>query len=193
MRSSAIESARRFLADSLPSSTAISCKDVGCMTRRGFAFAMTCVAIPTRALTALTEEQGADPWPTSDLMAPLELAKILNSSKARPAILCVAFPVLYRKRHIIHAEFAGPGNKPEGIEDLKSASAKLDKNTEVVLYCGCCPMVRCPNIRPAYRTMKELGFSKVRVLNLADSFHTDWVSRGYPVEEQLGVPISAPR
>ena len=178
----------------MPSSALISCKDVGSMTRRCFAFGMTSVAIPTGALIALSQEQSADPWPASDLMAPLELAKVLNSSnKARPTIVCVAFPVLYRKRHIIHAEFAGPGNKPEGIEDLKSASAKLDKNADVVLYCGCCPMVRCPNIRPAYRTMKELGFSKVRVLNLSDSFHTDWVAKSYPVEEQLGVPISAPR
>jgi thiosulfate/3-mercaptopyruvate sulfurtransferase len=155
---------------------------------------MSSATAMTRRLAASAETQSADPWLKTDLMAPVELAKILNSSeRARPAIFCVAFPVMYRQKHIIHAEFAGPGNKPEGIEDLKSAAAKLAKNADIVIYCGCCPMVQCPNIRPAYRALKELGFSKVRVLDLPQNFHTDWVSKSYPVEEQLGVPISAPR
>jgi hypothetical protein len=43
-------------------------------------------------------------------------------------------------------------------------------------------MVKCPNIRPAYRTLKELGFTHVRVLSLATNLHTDWVSKDFPVE-----------
>jgi hypothetical protein len=101
----------------------------------------------------------------------------------------VAFPVLYRQRHIIHAEYAGPANSAEGIELLKKAAAKLQKNEEIVIYCGCCPMADCPNIRPAYSTLAELGFTHVKVLDLATNFHTDWVAKGYPVEDQLGVPI----
>jgi thiosulfate/3-mercaptopyruvate sulfurtransferase len=164
------------------------------MTRRCFAFTLTSATISAARLTASAEEQNAEPWPKADLIAPVELAKILNSSdRVRPTIFCVAFPALYRQRHIIHAEFAGPGNKQQGIEDLKAASAKLAKNSDIVIYCGCCPMAQCPNIRPAYRALKELGFSKVRVLDLPQNFHTDWVSKSYPVEEQLGVPVSAPR
>jgi thiosulfate/3-mercaptopyruvate sulfurtransferase len=114
-------------------------------------------------------------------MSPASLAENLRGSAPHPAILCVAFPVLYRQKHIPGAEFAGPTSKPEGLEALKAAAAKLPRDKEIVIYCGCCPMVRCPNIRPAYSALKALGFKHPRVLNLAENFHTDWASKGYPV------------
>jgi hypothetical protein len=43
-------------------------------------------------------------------------------------------------------------------------------------------MVKCPNIRPAYRTLKELGFQHVRVLNINTNMHEDWFGKGYPAE-----------
>lgn len=43
-------------------------------------------------------------------------------------------------------------------------------------------MDRCPNMRPAFRMLKEMGFAKVRALNLPTNFHTDWSAKGYPVE-----------
>ena len=122
-------------------------------------------------------------------MHPADLAAVLNSTKPQPHIICVAFPVLYRQRHIIHAEYAGPGNKPEGIQALKSAVASLGMDSQIVIYCGCCPMVKCPNVRPAYSALKEAGYRKVRVLDIPENFHADWVAKGYPVEAQLGVPV----
>ncbi|HXE05533.1 MAG TPA: rhodanese-like domain-containing protein [Bryobacteraceae bacterium] len=158
------------------------------MNRR--VFVMRVGAAAASATIALGKEQSAaEPWPQSALMSPAALAKKLNSEGARPAVLCVAFPVLYRQRHIIHAEFAGPGSSAEGIESLKKAAANLQKNEEIVIYCGCCPMVDCPNVRPAYSTLTKLGFTNVKVLDIPTNFHTDWVAKGYPVEEQLGVPI----
>jgi len=158
------------------------------MNRR--VFVMRVGAAAASATIALGKEQSAaEPWPQSALMSPAALAKKLNSEGARPAVLCVAFPVLYRQRHIIHAEFAGPGRSAEGIESLKKAAANLQKNEEIVIYCGCCPMVDCPNVRPAYSTLTKLGFTNVKVLDIPTNFHTDWVAKGYPVEEQLGVPI----
>ncbi len=125
--------------------------------------------------------QAADPWAQSELLQPAELAKAIESGKA-PIILSVAFPVLYKGKHIVHAINAGPASKPEGIEALKSAVAKLPKDADLVIYCGCCPMVKCPNIRPAYRTLKELGFRRVRVVSIPANLHTDWVTKGYPTE-----------
>ena len=110
----------------------------------------------------------------------LNSRKAIQSGKA-PILLSVAFPVLYRGKHIVHAINAGPTSKPEGIEALKNAVAKLPKDADLVIYCGCCPMVKCPNIRPAYRTLKELGFTHIRVLGLPTNLHTDWVSKDYPV------------
>jgi hypothetical protein len=83
--------------------------------------------------------------------------------------------------HIPDAVFAGPANKAEGIADLRKAVGDLPKDTAIVIYCGCCPMKDCPNIRPAYRALRELGFTNLRVLDLPTNFHTDWVLKGYPV------------
>ena len=134
-------------------------------------------------------QQSADPWPASALMDPAALARILKSPDGKqPQVICVAFPVLYKTRHIQHASFAGPGSKGEGIEALKKAVAGLDKNSDIVLYCGCCPMDRCPNIRPAFKVLAELGYTKVRVLNVPTNMHDDWSSKGYPTESNVEAP-----
>ncbi len=127
------------------------------------------------------QEATSDPWASAELLQPAELARAIQSGKA-PIVLSVAFPVLYHGKHIVHAINAGPTSKPEGIEALKTAVAKLPKDADLVIYCGCCPMVKCPNIRPAYHTLKELGFMHVRVLSLPTNLHTDWVSKDYPSE-----------
>jgi rhodanese-related sulfurtransferase len=98
-------------------------------------------------------------------------------------VLCTAFSVLYRSKRIPHAIEAGPGSKPEGIALLKKAVADLPKDADIVLYCGCCPMVKCPNIRPAYRVLREMGFRHVRVLDIPTNMHEDWFGKGYPSEE----------
>lgn len=115
-------------------------------------------------------------------MEPSALAARLQE-KDPPTVICTAFENLYKLKHISHAVYAGPGSKPEGIEMLKKAVANLPKSADLVIYCGCCPMVRCPNIRPAYRTLKGLGFTHVRVLSIPTNMHTDWYTKNYPSEE----------
>lgn len=151
------------------------------MTRKAFLAMLTSSAF----LPLLrAEDSPSVPWSKDELIEPADLAKVLTGpgNRPKPTIICVAFPFLYRQRHIVNARFAGPTSKPEGIAALKNAVAGLPKNTEIVIYCGCCPMVRCPNVRPAYKTLKDLGYSNVRVLDLPTNFHTDWTARGYPVE-----------
>src|SRR5450432_882322 len=134
-------------------------------------------------------QQGPDPWPATAFMDPAALANILKSPDGKmPPVICVAFPVLYKTRHIEHATFAGPGSKGEGIEALKKTVAGLDKGADIVLYCGCCPMDHCPNLRPAFRALAELGYTKVRVLNIPTNMHTDWSSKGYPTESSVEAP-----
>jgi hypothetical protein len=126
-------------------------------------------------------QSASDPWPNGAVIEPASFARQLESGKT-PIVISVAFPVLYRSKHIVHAVDAGPTSKPEGIEALKKAVASLSKDADIVIYCGCCPMEKCPNIRPAYRTLKELGFTRVRVLDIATNMHTDWFSKDYPSE-----------
>jgi hypothetical protein len=141
------------------------------------------VALIVVASTLCFSQQGSDPWPKSDLVEPAALAKILQESTAKqPKVICVAFPVLYRSKHITHAVFAGPGGRPDGIEMLKKEVAGLGKDSDIVLYCGCCPMDKCPNVRPAYRVLKEMGYTRIRVLDIPTNMHTDWYTKGYPSE-----------
>jgi len=126
-------------------------------------------------------QQAEDPWDHAEFIEPAALVEALHSAKP-PVILCTAFSVLYRSKRIPHAIEAGPGYKPEGIALLKKAVANLPKDADIVVYCGCCPMTKCPNIRPAYRTLRELGFQHVRVLNIRNNMHEDWFSKGYPAE-----------
>ena len=133
------------------------------------------------SLALCFSQDAGDPWLKADLLEPGALAKEIQSATP-PSVLCVAFPVLYRSKHILHAVEAGQGSKPEGLEALKKAAAALPKNADIVIYCGCCPMVKCPNIRPAYRTLKEMGFTHVRVLNIPSNMHDDWYSKNYPPE-----------
>jgi hypothetical protein len=137
-------------------------------------------------------QNGADPWPKADLLEPSVLAQALQSGKP-PVVLCVAFPALCRGKHILHAIDAGTGSKPQGIESLKRAVAPFSKDSDIVVYCGCCPMANCPNVRPAYRTLKELGYTRVRVLNIPTNMHTDWYSKNYPFEAgPAATPTSSP-
>jgi thiosulfate/3-mercaptopyruvate sulfurtransferase len=125
-------------------------------------------------------QEVANPWPDSALLQPADLAKTLRSSDKKPVVICVAFPVLYRSKHIAGAIYAGPGNTPAGIETLRKAVADLPKDSDVVLYCGCCPMKKCPNIRPSYALLKEMGFARVRVLSIPENMPTDWYGKNYP-------------
>ena len=126
-------------------------------------------------------QNAADPWPKAALLEPAALVKEIQSPQP-PVVIAVAFPVLYNSKHIAHALFAGPGSKPEGIEALKKAVAAYPKDADIVLYCGCCPMVKCPNIRPAFHALKELGFTHIRVLDVPTDMHADWYAKNYPSE-----------
>jgi hypothetical protein len=139
-------------------------------------------ALFTLLATLCFSQVVSNPWPESSIVEPSAFAKELQAGEP-PTILCVAFPQLYNERHIVHAVFAGPGSKPEGLEALKKAAEPLGRDADLVIYCGCCPLAtKCPNIRPAYRTLKEMGFTHIRVLNLPTNMQTDWVAKDYPSE-----------
>ena len=69
---------------------------------------------------------------------------------------------------------------PSGIESLENTVASVPKDKQIVLYCGCCPWNRCPNVGPAYKRLHDLGFTNVKVLYIANNFGDDWVNKGYP-------------
>jgi thiosulfate/3-mercaptopyruvate sulfurtransferase len=122
---------------------------------------------------------GADPWTNKDLIQPDQLARDVKS----PMIIQVGFPVLYRAAHIPGSQFAGPGSKAEGIADLKKAVAGQPLDREIVLYCGCCPWDKCPNLRPAFAALREMGYTRVKALAVPENLKADWIDKRYPTEK----------
>jgi thiosulfate/3-mercaptopyruvate sulfurtransferase len=120
--------------------------------------------------------------PASETIQPDELAKELTS-KDKPIVVCVAPRFLYDGAHIPGALFHGPGSTTDGLKDLRHWAQGTAHDLAVVLYCGCCPLSRCPNVRPALAELREMGFTRLRVLWLPKDFHTDWIEKGYPVEK----------
>src|SRR4051794_16137406 len=125
--------------------------------------------------------------PSDALMPPQELAGLLSkSNRPRPTLIYVGYHSLFVGAHIQGAIFAGPDSKPEGIEQLKAVVRNIPRKHAIVVYCGCCPFDQCPNVRPAYRTLKELGFEQVSVVHIPTNLHTDWVQKGYPTTKGAG-------
>lgn len=121
---------------------------------------------------------------SSVLMQADELAKLLkDASGAKPLIFFVGPRAFYQQAHVPGAEFLGPTARAEGLEKLRARAASLPRDRSIVIYCGCCPWIHCPNIHPAYNELKKMGFGKLRVLFLENSFGTNWVEKGYPVEK----------
>lgn len=140
---------------------------------------------PPEAATARADaEIPAAEIPAATLLQPADLARILRSpGDPKPIILQVGSHVLYGEAHIAGAEYVGAAGQTEGLQALRDRVRSVERDRLIVLYCGCCPWSKCPNIRPAYRALLSLGFSRVKALYLADNFGTNWVDPGYPVEK----------
>ena len=122
--------------------------------------------------------------PQSQLIQPAELVHLLKTSGAKqPVLFQVGSFVMFQQSHIPNSAFVGPGSQPNGQILIKRFSAPLSKNQLIVIYCGCCPWSRCPNIGPAYKQLHDLGFTNVKALYLPNNFGDDWVSKGYPTEK----------
>jgi rhodanese-related sulfurtransferase len=117
------------------------------------------------------------PWTDAELLSPGVLASNLKSSAKKPLILNIGVV-----EDIKGARHIGPAGKAENIEKLKAEVARLPKSAEVIIYCGCCPFTRCPNAQPAFNTLKKMGFTNVKLLNLPDNLKTNWIAKGFPLE-----------
>lgn len=117
-------------------------------------------------------------WKDAQLIEPSVLANKLKTNTSH-AIIFNMGPM----ENIKGAKQIGPGKEAENIEKLKKEVASLPKNTEIIIYCGCCPLqTKCPNAKPAFDALIKLGFTNVKVLNLATNLKTNWIDKGYPLE-----------
>lgn len=138
-----------------------------------------------RARAATRSATSAEPWTAANTVRPADLVRELASSTRtdKPVVVCTAPAFLYRNGHVPGASFHGPASTEQGLGDLKKWAEGLSRSTNLVVYCGCCPLDHCPNLRPAFEALREMGFTRLRVLILPNNFGTDWVEKGYPVEK----------
>lgn len=118
-----------------------------------------------------------NPWTDSQLMEPATLAAEIKAEEAeKPVILNIG-----AVEDIKGAIHIGAVSNADNIAKLKSTVAGIAKNKVIVIYCGCCPFAKCPNIRPAFSELQKLGYSNVKLLNLPVNLNTNWTAKGYPL------------
>lgn len=123
--------------------------------------------------------KNAEPWRPDQLLEPGDLANtILTPEAAKPLIISIG-PAASIKTSV----GVGPAGEAENLAKLEKLLAKEPKNRAIVVYCGCCPFKNCPNVRPAFTKLNELGFTNHKLLNLSKNLKTDWIDKGYPVAE----------
>jgi len=150
----------------------------------GFAgFLLQPAAISAEGFPSGEPAQGSEPWTAAQTIAPAAFAKELadTPTSSRTTIICVGFRTLYEGAHIPGASFHGPARSAEGLADLKRWAQPLPRSANIVVYCGCCPLAHCPNLRPGFAALREMGFNHLRVLIIPRDLASDWIQAGYPV------------
>ena len=118
-----------------------------------------------------------DTWTQKDLMQPADLAASIANPKAKKVYIFNIGVV----EDIKGAKNIGGASDKANLEKFKQELSKLSKSSQVVVYCGCCPFERCPNIRPAFNLMKSMGFINGKLLNIPTNLKQNWIDKGYPL------------
>ena len=128
-------------------------------------------------ITVGFNKKQTEPWRQDQLLAPKDLATIINrSNEVKPLIVNIGPAGLIKG-----AIYIGAVNKKENLDTLKQLLSKESKDKEIVIYCGCCPYKTCPNIRPAFSLLNSLKFINHKLLDLPHNLKVDWIDPGYPM------------
>lgn len=121
----------------------------------------------------------SNPWTKNQLMEPSVLAKMIEKGqKIRIYNIGVV-------EDIKGATHLGAASEKQNVEKLSKVLKGLPKNEMIVVYCGCCPMDKCPNIRPAFKALNDQKFTKAYLLNLTVNLKTEWINKGYPLAQSV--------
>jgi hypothetical protein len=139
------------------------------------------LAITTLILFCFSAAMAQKPqnWTKDQLMEPVVLQQKMSAETAQPLIFSIGPSAL-----IPGSVDIGMVTKPEKLDSLKKALSDVPKNKEIVVYCGCCPFDRCPNVRPAIDLLNEMKFTNYYLLDLPNNIKQDWIDKGFRVVEQ---------
>jgi len=116
-------------------------------------------------------------WKSEDLLEPKELSATIKSDKNIPLIFSIGPGAI-----IPHSKDIGMVKEAENMQKFKEQLSTLPKDTQIVIYCGCCPYEHCPNVRPAIELLKDMRFTNYKLLDLPHNIKIDWIDKGYPTE-----------
>lgn len=128
----------------------------------------------------LQAQTPAEPWRPEQLMPTRVLAEKIEKNQTAKMVIISVGPDAVIKGSVDN----GPGRDPQNIAKLKTYLQSVPKDKEVVIYCGCCPFDRCPNIRPAFAALVEMGFKHAKLLDIPKNVKVDWLDKQYPANEQ---------
>ncbi|HAH22775.1 MAG TPA: hypothetical protein DCL77_03255 [Prolixibacteraceae bacterium] len=149
------------------------------MKTKTLIFLLFAVAASVFATKEFSSQSQNDPWTTQQLLAPADLANTLKNPKSpQPIVFSIGMQAVIKGSIDI-----GPVMEKDNLDQLKQKLDKLPKNSNIVVYCGCCPFSRCPNVRPAMALLKTMQFTNYKLLNLPQNVKVDWIDKGYPVSE----------
>ena len=125
-------------------------------------FLITSFAVAATSFGRLKHTGIDEPWASAQLLAPADLAKVINDPKAKQPIIFSIGPGAIIKGSID----IGPAKEKGNLNKLRQQLSKLPKDAAIVIYCRCCPFEHCPNIRPAFILLNQMKFTDHKLLNL---------------------------
>lgn len=133
---------------------------------------------PLFSLVSTAQEQ--EPWTPEELISTKTLADKINQEDNTLKIFSIGFDNIIKGSVDI-----GPGGEEENLNKLKESLKDIPKTETVIIYCGCCPFAQCPNIRPAFQLLKDLGYENPKLVDIPSNIKVDWLDKNYPVNEDL--------
>jgi len=118
-----------------------------------------------------------NPWNARQLLEPSALVLAMKNNKN---LMVYNIGVMKDISGAIHL---GAASEKENLEKLDKVLKTVPKNKMIAIYCGCCPMDKCPNIRPAFGMLKKHELNNIYLVNLPVNLKTDWIDKGYPMEK----------
>jgi hypothetical protein len=125
-----------------------------------------------------TTAQQTPTWTEKQLIEPSYLAQVINSHQNLPVIISVGPGAI-----IPNSIEVGMAKEKANQAALKEKLKLYSRKTKVVIYCGCCPFEKCPNVRPALEVLREMKFTNYYLLDLPHNLKQDWIDKGYPVNK----------
>lgn len=137
------------------------------------------VALLAFSSNGMYAQQKPEPWSNKQLLETETLASRIGQGEVQNLLILSIGPDALIKGSV----GIGPASEKENIDKLRAYLKEVAKGKEVVIYCGCCPFDRCPNIRPAFKVLNAMGFKNAKLLNIHQNVKVDWLDKGYPLNE----------